>query len=199
MVRIKSKRTLVTILVVIAIAVLVGVIAIVSSLSGNSSDPYTQSNSDQTTETPSSDAPATDTPIDSDDGDTPVSSTPTTSSLDPETVSTVVIEPMAVTVSYVKGIGGFEYGVLLTPDGTQYVEFSSAELKGGKCTNDQGAFASIIKEPGSDEASTITQKTTVDGKVYGLSLAAASCTSNPDLLAKYQKSFSDAFSLLKKI
>ena len=119
--------------------------------------------------------------------------------LDPAKVASVAIEPMSLTVSYVKGVGGFDFQVLRTPSGTKYVQLSSEKLAGTKCTNDVGAFASIIEKPAADESATINKTTVVDGTPYGLSLADATCTPNPTLLKQYQDSFSQAFSLLKKM
>ncbi|MFZ1249902.1 MAG: hypothetical protein WAR37_00410 [Candidatus Microsaccharimonas sp.] len=120
-------------------------------------------------------------------------------SLDPETVASVAIEPMNISVSYVKGIDGFEYQVLRRPNGTQYVEFRTEQLKGTKCTDDTGIFASILENPENTESSTLTKTTSVSGTTYGLSLPADNCTSNTPLLSQYQKSFTDAFGLLNKL
>lgn len=119
--------------------------------------------------------------------------------LDPATVGTLDIEPLGITISYVKGVGGFEYEVRRTPSGTQYADFKSEDLVGTKCTNDSGDFASILVSPKTDEQATLTKKVEVEGVTYGLSLASAACTSNTDLLKSYQASFSDAFGLIKKI
>ena len=121
------------------------------------------------------------------------------SAVDPALVSTVAIEPMSLVVSYTKGIGGFNYEVRRTPGGTKYVELSSEKLAGTKCTNDIGAFASIIEKPTADESSTIENKTTVEGVEYGLSLSDPTCTSDAALLKQYQDAFAAAFSLLKKM
>lgn len=122
-----------------------------------------------------------------------------TTPLDPATVGAIDIEPLGVRVSYVKGAGGFEYQILRTPNGTQYVEFRSPELVGTKCTDDTGAFASVLANPQSNETSTLAKTTTIGDTKYGLSLASSTCTSDADKLKTYQNSFSDAFSLLKKL
>lgn len=119
--------------------------------------------------------------------------------LDPATVGNLDIEPLGVTIAYVKGVGGFEYEVRRTPSGTQYADFKSEELVGTKCTNDTGVFASILVSPKADEQSTLSKKVEVDGVTYGLSLASTACTSNIDLLKAHQDSFSEAFGLIKKI
>lgn len=124
--------------------------------------------------------------------------TDTQSNLDPATVSTIDIAQLNITVSYVKGIKGFSYEIQRAPKGSQYVEFYTDALKGTKCSDDDGQFASILVNPDSNEKATVTKTTVIDGTSYGLSLSTPNCTSNPDLLAQYQKSFSDAFSLLKK-
>lgn len=120
-------------------------------------------------------------------------------SIDPASVDSLDIEPLGVTVSYVKGVGGFEYEVLRTPSGTRYANFKNEGLVGTKCTDDKGVFASILVSPKEDEQATLAKKLSVDGVTYGLSLASAACTSNTDLLESYQQSFADAFGLIKKI
>jgi len=121
------------------------------------------------------------------------------SALDPSTVSTIDIQPLDLTVSYVKGIPGFEYQILRTAQGTKYAELTNEAIKGTKCTDDTGVFASIIVSPGDAEAPTLDAKTVVEGTTYGLSLASNTCTNNQELLDKFQSSFSSAFSLLKKM
>lgn len=138
------------------------------------------------------------TPSTPDTSAKPADSTQSTTTLDPSTVGTVDIQPLSLTVSYVKGIGGFEYAVKRLSGGTQYVEFTSPELIGTKCTDDTGTFASIIHNPDTNDATTITATQTVDGTQYGLSLSDDTCTGNVELLKQYQTSFRDAFSLLKK-
>ena len=202
MVRKKSNRKLIITASIIGV-VLVAVVTVVliKAMNSNKNDPYvltdTSSNSSSVSDTASKDSKDTAT-----ETEKPTSSTNTEnepeSTLDPATVATVDITPMNLTVSYVKGVGGFEYEVRRTPSGSQYVEFKSPELAGTKCTNDAGSFASILADPSSSEGSTITKSKTVDGTTYGLSLAAANCTSDAAKLQKYQQSFSDAFSLLKK-
>lgn len=106
---------------------------------------------------------------------------------------------MTITVSYVKGVGAFEYQVLRTPSGTQYVEFRSTDLVGTKCTDDAGAFASIIQNPSStDNTSSVSQTVELESTKYGLALSGTNCTPNVELLQQYQQSFSKGFSLLKK-
>lgn len=197
----KGKRTLITAGIVLAILLaVIGTIAFIKAMGVNGNkDPYKQTSTQQTPQTPQSSNSDTSKPSTTPSDGATNNSTSTAPKLDPSTVSTIDISPMNITVSYVKGVGAFEYEVLRTPNGTQYVEFRSTDLVGTKCTNDQGAFASILASPSDDEQATVSQKTVVDGTTYGLSLPGATCTSNPDLLAKYQKSFSDAFTLLKKM
>lgn len=123
----------------------------------------------------------------------------TAAAIAPEDVNEIPITQMGITVSYLKGAGGFEYSVLRTSNGTRYVEFSSPSLVGTKCTNDTGVFASIIANPGNSDSLTVAKTTTVDSTSYGLSLADATCTSDKELLATYQKAFSDPFTLLKRV
>lgn len=194
-----------------AAAIVVVVAIIVSQLLGQKKpDPYKQvaqsndTSSQQSNKDDDSDSKSgtTDADADSDGNSNSNSSTksetPDATKLDPATISTIDIAPMGITVSYVKGVGGFEYSVKRTADGTNYVDFSSPDLVGTKCTNDTGVIVSIIQSPSSTDSSTISKTVTVDGVKYGLSLSGTSCTANVDLLKKYQASFSNAFSLLKK-
>lgn len=201
MVRKKSKRTLITTsAVLIVLLVAIGTIALIRALNPKEADPYVQQETSSTStsanESPSEPETQPQTVEPTVPTDTNASNDP---KLDPATVGTIDISPMELTVSYVKGVGGFEYEVLRTPNGTRYVEFRSSSLAGTKCTNDVGAFASILVDPDSNESTTLTKTTTVDGTKYGLSLESSTCTNDADKLASYQKSFSDAFGLLKKM
>lgn len=193
MVQKKGKRTLVTTLsVLVVLLVAIGVIALLRMTGqddgSSTKDSLTQS---VTTDDSSENSASTDTTDVPDETDT-------ASTLDPETVATIDVPSLAITVSYVKGIGAFEYEALRANNGTRYVEFRSTELIGSKCTDDQGTFASILVSPTEDEKATLASTVTVDATEYGLSLADSTCTSNTEKLAIFQKSFSDAFSLLKK-
>jgi len=129
------------------------------------------------------------------DKSTPTETAPATT-VDPSTLSSVAIEPLGVKVFYVKGIAGFDFAVKRTADSTEYVEFSSAELTGTKCTGDEGSFASIIKNPAAGTQQTIDQTIKVGNDTYGLSLAGEDCTANTALLRQYQASFTDGFKSL---
>ncbi|RWZ78857.1 MAG: hypothetical protein EOT05_03880 [Candidatus Microsaccharimonas sossegonensis] len=120
-------------------------------------------------------------------------------SVDPATLTSIDISPLGIAVFYSKGTPGFTFTVLKTANQTQYVEFASSNLIGTKCTNDQGAFASIIKNPSSTETQTTSQTVTLGNDTYGLSLSSAGCTSNVDLLNQYQDGFKTGFSRLKAI
>ena len=194
MVQKKGRKKLFTALAVIgALLLIVAVISVVKAMSNNEPSVPTQTSTQDTPsvsdtdESNSTDQPATIEPV----AEQPA--------IDPETVATVAIEPMTITVSYLKGVGGFDYEVLRTGSGTKYVQFSSTKLAGTKCTDDEGQFASIIEKPSKDEATTLAKTTTVDGTEYGLSLADSTCTSDSELLKQYQDAFSGAFSLLKKM
>lgn len=161
-------------------------------------------NHQATTVTKANDTPAVDTgsAATTNSSTTTATATDTTtpSEVDPSTLSSIDIEPLNSTVFYTKGTPGFEYAVKRASDGTQYVEFSSPSLVGTKCTNDSGLFATIIKNPTSTEdKSTISKTTTVDGVAYGLSLAGSTCTKDTDLLQTYQTAFSNGFSQLKEM
>ncbi len=178
--------------------VAIGTVALIRSLNPQSNDPYVQENSSGSVPA-DDDANTQDTANEnSTDSDQTKPSTET-ATLDPSTISTIDIAPMTITVSYVKGVGALEFQVLRTPSGTQYVEFRSTELIGTKCTDDAGAFASIIQNPSSTESnSTVSQTVDLDATKYGLALSGTNCTPNVALLEQYQQSFSKAFSLLKK-
>lgn len=118
--------------------------------------------------------------------------------IDASELATIVIEPLNLTVSYVRGIGGFAYVIQRTQSGTEYVEFSAESLVGTKCTDDTGVFASIIVNPAANDVATLANTTTIGEDTYGLALPDNTCTGNPDLFADYQASFRDAFGLLKK-
>lgn len=194
----KRQKLIVTGIGVGVLLLLIGIFALARALNPGGDDPYKQEASSQTVPEPEANASDT-TQSESDEPDvTQNDEAETESSVDPSTVSTLPIEPLGITVSYVSGVGGFEYVVQRTASGTQYVQFRSSELAGTKCTDDTGAFASILQSPSNNEQSTISETKTVEGKQYGLSLADATCTSNPELLRRYQASFRDAFSLLKK-
>lgn len=200
MVQKRGKRTLVTALaVLLVLLVAIATIALIQLNGHKKTDPYVSQDSTSTTdsvkdatEQPSKDETETPKPESATQSDT-------SPQLDPATVATVDIAPMSVTVSYVKGAGSFEYEVMRTANGTRYVVFNSTELAGTKCTNDKGTFATILASPNDNESSTLTKTTVVDGTTYGLSLESSTCTSNADKLQTYQKSFSDAFGLLKKM
>ncbi len=191
----RNKRTLIWIIaasvaVVVLIASLVAYAAFQSSESEK--DPFAQT--EQTTKNePTDEAEA---PAEGNDEIPAVSEEPETT-IDPETVSTVDVDPLSITVSYVKGIPGFAYAVNRTQSSTEYVDFNSTELVGTKCTNDEGVFATIIKNPDTADTATIAVKKTLDGDVYGLSLPEATCTGDAALFEEYQTSFEDAFGLLR--
>ncbi len=199
MVKNKRKRSFIIALSVAGILLIAIITALViKSIGSSANDPYIQNSSaetsDQSVKTPDEDS-ASDQPAPANQTD----QTNGQSTVDPATLTTVDIVPMSITVSYVKGIGGFEYEILRAQNGTRYVQFSSTELVGTKCTNDTGVFASILASPTEAEASTLAKTVKVDGADYGLSLADATCTADTAMLQKYQQSFSDGFSALKKL
>lgn len=198
----KGKRALVTtISVLVVLLVAIGAVALIKSMGPGKQDPYITDTSNST----SSSEGTTTTPDEEHSKDESPSNTETKSSNaaeepapDPSTVATVDIAPMNITVSYVKGVGGFEYEVLRAQNGTRYVEFRNEDLIGSKCTNDQGTFASILADPTTNDSGMLAKTITVEGTKYGLSLADTTCTSDAAKLQKYQESFSSAFGLLKK-
>lgn len=122
--------------------------------------------------------------------------TPTTPTVDPATLNSVKITPLAIEVFYTKGIDGFDFTVKRTADQTEYVEFSTAALAGTKCTDDQGSIASIIKNPTPATLLTTSQTVEVGDVTYGLSLAGSDCTPDAALLDQYQTAFKNGFSSL---
>lgn len=190
--------------ITVVVLLAIGLAAAFGVFSGKEADPYRQNSSQQSSETaddseaPSNSQAAEDSNNEGEASDTSGDGAGNDATVDPSTVATIDIESMGITVAYVKGVGGFEYEIIRTSGGTRYAEFRNADLIGTKCTNDQGAFASIIENPTATEDATISKRVTLGEVSYGLSLAGTNCTGNADLLARYQKSFSDAFSLLKK-
>lgn len=190
-----KKQKTITIISVVAVVLVAALVVWWLAFQRSQAEPDPFITSSQTQDETQPPAPEADEPAEG----TPASEDTTAPNIDPATVSTVDIEPLAITVSYVRGIPGFGFLVQRTPDGTQYVEFASEEVVGTKCTNDTGVFASIIVSPSDQDGATISKRVTLDGTVYGLSLPDATCTSDTELFAQYQASFKDAFSLLAKI
>lgn len=194
-----KKRNLIIIGIVAAVVLVGGAIwAGIASLDGGSGeeDPYRQTTS----------VPTENTQPESEQ-DTTITEEPqveveevTDPDIDPATVSTIDIAPMDITVSYIRGVPGFEYLVHRTSSSLQYVAFSSPELVGTKCTDDEGVFATIIEDPESDaDRATLAKTKTIGSKTYGLSLPEETCTKDADLFRQYQDSFEDAFGLLKAL
>lgn len=187
----QSKRSfIVTIIVLVIVLLIVGAVVLAKKMN--------QPSTTDTTNTSKQATPTKDSATDTTDTSSPTADAPT-SAADPDTLTSVDIEPFGVTVFYSKGTPGFEFTVLKTANQTQYVQFTSSDLVGTKCTNDQGEFASIIKNPSTDESQTTSQTVKVGNDTYGLSLASAGCTSNPDLLAQYQAGFKNGFASLKAL
>ena len=125
-----------------------------------------------------------------------VAEKPTVATVDPETLNSVAIEPLGVTVFYTKGTPGFDFTVLKAAANTQFVQFTSPDLIGTKCTDDEGVFASIIKDATDSEAQTISETVKLGSSTFGLVLATAGCTGNVELLQSYQDGFKAGFSSL---
>ncbi len=120
-------------------------------------------------------------------------------SLDPATIGSIDIPPAGLVVSYIKGVGGFEYEVLRATDGRKYLELRNGDLVGTKCNDDAGVFVSILESPNESEKGSVSKTITVDGTEYGLSVASPTCTNDTQLLEKYQDAFVKPFTLLKKL
>jgi hypothetical protein len=192
MARIQSKSVRIVIIVIVAVALLVvGAVFLTKK-----SSPVATNATDTSKVTPAKDTTSATNVTDATPATTPSTAAPP---VDPQTLTSIDVQPLGVTVFYSKGTPGFQYSVLKTADKTQYVEFTSADLVGTKCTDDQGVFASIIKNPSSTESQTTSQTVKIGNDTYGLSLASASCTSNADLLAQYQTGFKNGFANLKAL
>lgn len=204
MARKKNIRTLYTALAVLAVLlVVIGGIALAKHGSQKKADPYkTPETSSSSTQTPADQSSSGTTPQPGANADSPETAPKAGGSdnsaqpLDPRMVATIDITPLGITVSYVKGVGAFQYQVARTTNGTRYVEFSNPDLAGTKCTNDRGAFASILVNPGENDKTTLADTVEADGVTYGLSLEPLTCTGQPETVQSYQESFSKAFSLL---
>lgn len=183
-----TRKRLIGIAVASLAVVAIGIVVFTLRGHGGEPDPFTAS-PETSTQSPSTEKNET-------NNDT--KATPTSPTLDPSTVSTIAIPQFGLEVSYVKGIPGFSYAVQRAQNGTQYVEFTSDQLIGSKCTDDTGIFATIIKNPGAgSDGATVSSTTKVGDVTYGLSLASQVCAPDTALLTQYQASFKDAFNLLK--
>lgn len=200
MVRSKKKRTLIIVIIVLAVLlVAIGTIAIINGMKGKEKDPFVQKEQSTSSTSDKNNSNNSPTPTNNDTSkNTDTSKDSDAAALDPSTLATITIDPMNITVSYIKGAGGFSYEVNRTADGRRYVDFSSDALVGTKCTDDTGIFVSILQSPNENEKATVSKTTVVDGTTYGLSIASNTCTSDSAALKKYQDAFSQAFSLLKK-
>jgi len=185
----KRQLVLVTTLIV-AVLLIAGAVVALNLASSDPKAPVTPS--PQSTEINDDDA-STDSSVEPQPAQP---ETPTSPAVDPATLSSVDIEPLAIKVFYTKGVDGFDFTVKRTADQTEYVEFSTAALAGTKCTDDQGSIASIIKNPTSATSLTTTQTVKAGDATYGLSLAGSDCTPDAALLDKYQTAFKNGFSSL---
>ena len=114
----------------------------------------------------------------------------------PATLRTLTISQLGIAIGYDKSLPGVSYVISRTPAGTQYVDLMNEQLEGDICTNDDGTFASIIKNPTSGDQAALTTTVKVGDDTYGLSLPSAGCTSNADLFSKYQASIKATFPYL---
>ena len=185
----QSKTGLIVTIIVLGLTlVIVGTIVFLQNANRQAETDQTSTSDTTKEETPAETTPDEDTTEESN----------VTPAVDPATLTSVNIEPLAITVFYTKGTPGFEFAVKRTADRTEYVEFSSPDLVGTKCTDDAGVFASIIKNsPASSDQTTLSQKKTVGSDTYGLSLSGKNCTSDVALLDEYQAAFTNGFSQLK--
>jgi hypothetical protein len=119
--------------------------------------------------------------------------------IDPANISRIEVKPLELSAAYVRGIPGFSFSVDRTASGTRYVEFQSESLIGSQCTDDKGAFASIIVNPSNQDGPALTITKVIDGTTYALSLPDDTCTSDVTLFKQYQSAFRDAFALLERL
>jgi hypothetical protein len=188
--KMQGKRSLiVAIIVLVVVLLVVGAIVLAKKIN--------QPSTTGTANTSKQGAPAKDTTTQT--AATNQNSSTTNPVVDPNTLTSIDVAPLGVTIFYSKGTPGFEFSVLKTADQTQYAQFTSSNLVGTKCTDDQGAFASIVKNPSTNETQTISQTVKVGNNTYGLSLASTSCTGNAGLLAQYQTGFKNGFASLKAL
>lgn len=188
----RKKRAIVITAVLVVVLLVAGAVALTKKTT-----PSTPVSSDTST----NGTPSKDTTTETDATDTaPTSETSTQPvTADPDTLTSVAIEPLGVTVFYAKGTPGFEFEVLRTNDKTEYVQFTASALVGTKCTDDTGAFATILKNPSATEAQTTSQKMKVGDDMYGLSLSSSGCTSDVELLTQYQDGFKSGFANLSAL
>lgn len=142
---------------------------------------------------------ATDTPAEEEAPAEAIPEEVPAATIDPSTVSRIAVEPLELSVAYVKGVPGFGFSVERTASGTRYVAFSSEALIGTKCTDDEGVFASIVVNPSEQDTPTVTETKKLDDTTYGLSLPDDTCTADTTLFTQYQAAFRDAFSLLERL
>lgn len=151
---------------------------------------------DTTPDTPDTNV-SSDTDADTPDGDEQDTSEDPANPIDTSNTATVAIEPLGIELTYSRAVAGFEFEILRTSSGTQYVELSSSRLIGTKCTDDTGVFASIIQNPvGEEDRSTITETVAINEDTYGLSLASSTCTDDATLFEQYQQGIAPYFRLL---
>jgi len=180
---------------IVIVAVIVAILLVVGAIYAKRQSQITNETSTTTTQAA---VPETSVATETDDTDskTETSDVP---AVDPETLSSIPIESLGVTVYYSKGTPGFEYMINRTADKTQYADFTSADLVGTKCTDDKGLFVSIIKNPATESQTSISETVKVGEDTYGLSLTGSSCTDDTDLLTQYQTGFKNGFSSLSAL
>lgn len=187
----QGKKRLIIISIIAGLAVLLIAGFLIFQNTGKTPVADSKTTEPATSTEAASDSPAT---------ETPKTDTPETTEVDESTLGSIDIEALGLTVFYTKGIPGFEYTIERTSDKTQYVQFTSPELVGTKCTDDKGIFASIVMNPTSEEdKTTISSTRKVGDNTYGLSLPSDNCTKDVELLKSYQKAFTNGFSRLKEL
>ena len=193
----KGKRGLIVAIIALAVVlIIIGAVIIIKKSNQSTSTAPSTTNNLTTSQNGTTNPVPSETPVTDPAGG---SKTTNTTAADPATLTSVDVTPFNIAVFYSKGTPRFEYSVLKTAGGTQYVQFTSIDLVGTKCTNDQGVFASIIMNPSANESQTISQTVKVASDTYGLSLPSSECTPNNDLLQQYQTGFKNGFASLKAL
>lgn len=180
-------------IVFIGIAVVVGVALLTGGVlllrHPKSSDQTTASSSNTSVSSKKTDAAKKTT-----DTDTTKVSTPTAP--DPSTIKQLEIAQLNVVLGYSNTLPGMSYSIGKTTAGTTYVQLANDQLIGDKCTDDEGVFATILKDPSSTDNTTVSTTVKVGNDTYGLALPSDACTADQDLFDQYQTSMKQNFPFL---
>jgi len=118
---------------------------------------------------------------------------------DPSTIKQLHIAQLGLVIDYANTLPGMSYSIGKTTAGTTYVQLSNTQLIGDKCTDDDGVFATILKDPTVTDSVTVSMVTKVGDVTYGLALPSGACTGNLALFNQYQASMKQDFSFLRSV